>query len=371
MSITKNQPFERIHYMDLIRVAACYMVAMIHVRGVFDLKTDEAEQIYLTILRPCVPFFIMISGALLLPIKTTTKTFFKKRFTRVLIPFLLWSVIYVFLPKPGKIGFGGLENALTLSDLSPIVKSILMIPINTTWVNIHFWFMYTIIGLYLFMPIISPWVEKVSKKGIEAFLMIWASTTVLFYAKIWFPQIHGMSDWNEFGMLYNFGGYLGYAILGYYLNTYNTLSKLKSMGIGFILFVVGAYFTHKGFVYSINHPDQMDWILVESQKIEFFINNLSLNVVMMTAGSFMILQKITLSGLFKKIITELSKFSYAIFLVHYIINIWLVRWVKKGVIELDFSTWIKQPLLALIVFILAYAVVKVISYIPKSKYLIG
>jgi surface polysaccharide O-acyltransferase-like enzyme len=361
---------KRIGYMDLIRVVACFMVTMIHVRFAFNLQTDVATQFYVTFLRPCVPFFIMISGALLLPIKYDTATFFKKRFSRVLIPFLIWSVIYVFLPAPSKINFGGIENALTTSGLHAIVKSLLMIPINFTWVNVHFWFMYTIIGLYLFMPIISPWIEKVSKRGIEAFLLIWLSTTILFYARIWFPQLLGECDWNEFGMLYNFGGYLGYLVLGYYLRKYNTLSNWTSIGLGALLFIVGGFSTFKGLLFSLNHPDQMTWISVEAQKVEFFINNLSLNVLMMTAGFFMILQKINLKGLVSKIVEELSKFSYAIFLVHYIVNIWLLHFIGKGE-GIGVSSWLGQPLLALMVFIGSYLIVKVLSYLPKSKYLIG
>ncbi|WP_439185774.1 acyltransferase [Carboxylicivirga taeanensis] len=361
---------ERIGYLDLIRVVAIYMVTMIHVRFAFDLNADVATQFYVTFLRPSVPFFIMISGALLLPIKYDTRTFFKKRFTRVLVPFLIWSIAYVFLPAPSKINFGGIENALTLSNLNPIIKSLLMIPVNFTWVNVHFWFMYTIIGLYLFMPVISPWIEKVSKRGIEAFLLVWLVTTILFYAQIWFPQIHGVCDWNEFGMLYNFGGYLGYLVLGYYLRKYNTLAIFKSVGLGLFLLVVGGYFTYKGLFFSLFHADQMTWIAVEAQKVEFFINNLSVNVVMMSAGLFMILQKISLKGIASKVIEELSKFSYAIFLVHYIINIWILHYIGKGE-GIGVNSWLGQPLLALLVFIISYLIVKLLSFLPKSKYLIG
>lgn len=39
---------------------------------------------------------MVASGYLLLPIREATGTFFRRRFTRVLVPFLLWSAIYVF-----------------------------------------------------------------------------------------------------------------------------------------------------------------------------------------------------------------------------------------------------------------------------------
>ena len=352
---------KRIIWMDFIRVISMFMVLMIHVRSAFDLKTDAAVQFYCAFLRPCVPLFIMISGALLLPLKTDSTKFFKRRFTRVLIPFLAWSIIYVFLPTPAKgISFGGIENSLTNSSLSPIVKSLLMIPINFTWTNVHFWFIYTIIGLYLFMPIISPWLEKASKRNIEIFLILWGTTLFIPYLKIYFPQIQGECDWNEFGMMYYFSGYLGYLILGYYLRKYNKLKPLTNFSIALILIIIGFLPTYFGLKYSIT----------TGGNVEFFINNLTINVALFTFGCFMIMQTISLKdGIVKKIIIELSKFSYGIFLVHYILTIWINCLYKE--MGMSFSTWFMMPILTLIVFILSYGIIRVISFVPKSKYLIG
>jgi surface polysaccharide O-acyltransferase-like enzyme len=49
-------------------------------------------------MRACVPLFVMISGYLLLPIKEAPEVFYKKRFTRLLFPFLIWSVMYCIVP---------------------------------------------------------------------------------------------------------------------------------------------------------------------------------------------------------------------------------------------------------------------------------
>ncbi len=54
--------------------------------------------IYGALLRPCVPLFVMITGALLLPVRGEVSVFYKKRIPRVLWPFLIWSVIYNLFP---------------------------------------------------------------------------------------------------------------------------------------------------------------------------------------------------------------------------------------------------------------------------------
>lgn len=49
-------------------------------------------------MRPAIPLFVMVTGALLLPVRTTTPAFYKKRLLRVMVPFLIWSVAYNLFP---------------------------------------------------------------------------------------------------------------------------------------------------------------------------------------------------------------------------------------------------------------------------------
>lgn len=44
---------------------------------------------------PCIGLFFMVSGALLLPVRMNTSSFLKRRFSKVLIPTLVWSVFYI------------------------------------------------------------------------------------------------------------------------------------------------------------------------------------------------------------------------------------------------------------------------------------
>ncbi len=365
---------ERIDYLDVLRVLACFMVVMVHAgdKYLFDGATNTFGatcSLYLALLRPCVPLFILMSSILLLPLKTDSATFFKRRFSRVLIPFTVWSIIYVFLPLPETPVFGGPSNVFTDSGINVYLYNLIMIPMNFTGSNVHFWFIYTIIGLYLFMPIISPWLQQASRRSLITFLTIWSVTLFFPYIRLWFPQIHGECDWNEFGMLYNFSGYLGYIILGYFLHKHNKLSAKKSMFIGAVLFAIGGFITYKGFLADCDTfltqkaAGNEDWKL-----LELSIGNLTFNVVMMTAGMFMFFQKINISGFLRKCFQELSVLSYGIFLAHYIVSLWISAYLPK---MLNLNAGFEQFLVTLIIFSISYLIAKLISYMPKSKYLIG
>ncbi|UDQ98677.1 acyltransferase family protein [Lentisphaerota bacterium WC36G] len=360
---------ERIIYLDVLRVIACFMVVLTHAGDSYILQT-ESSSIYLALIRPCVPLFILLSGILLLPVNLEYGSFIKRRFTRVLIPFLVWSILYVFMPVPSKLMFGGPENFLTGSDMNIYLYNIMLIPINFTKSNAHFWFIYTILGLYLFLPIISPWIKTASKSTLIVFLSLWTFTLFLPYIKLYFPEFQGECDWNEFGMFHYFSGYLGFIILGYFLHHYNKLSLLASMTIGTILFIVGFVITYYGFLADINKFNTLKEISgVENWKLlELFIGYNTINVALMTAGIFMFFQKIDYSKFVTNCFTELSIFSYGIFLVHYILVLWLGKAIAH---QTSLCPVFEQMLLTVVTFVLSYLIVKTISYVPKSKYLIG
>lgn len=365
---------ERINYLDVLRVLACFLVVLCHAGDKYVVAADGTFHTgwmkLLVLTRPCVPLFILLSGVLLLPIKYETGQFFKRRFSRILIPFLVWSILYVFFPLPETPVFGGPANVFT-DKMNIYAYNLMMIPMNFTKSNVHFWFIYTIIGLYLFMPIISPWIKSAGKKELGWFLGIWGITLFIPYIKLWFPQIHGECDWNQFGMLYNFGGYLGYIVLGIFLHRYNNLSTAKSIAIGSVLFLAGFILTYQGMWFDIGRLNSqiVDNVNDEGWKlIENSIGYLTINVALMTAGTFMFFQKLKLPEKLAKVFSELSQKSYGLFLAHYIISLWVCPNLFGKITDLR---EIEQILVSLIIFIASYLVAKLLSCLPKSKYLIG
>ena len=100
---------QRIIFLDWLRVIACLMVMTVHACEcvysddyTFSFPSESAKYavfFYQSLVRPtAVPLFLMASAFLLVPVKTDALQFFKKRFTRVLIPLLVFLPIYAVLP---------------------------------------------------------------------------------------------------------------------------------------------------------------------------------------------------------------------------------------------------------------------------------
>lgn len=394
LTIAASKP--RIDWLDTIRFLACFMVIIAHCIDPYVFTSDGHVSGFagymVSAMRPCVPFFMMLSGALLLPMRGTSGNFFKRRFTRVLFPFLIWSVAYALFPIPtGPAEVFGTENQLAQWVTNPAIYNLLMIPINFTSSNVHFWFIFVLLGLYLFIPVLSPWVEKAPQKSLITFLAIWGFTLFLPYIHFFaFKEIHGECTWNAYGMLHPFAGYIGYLLLGYFLMKYNTLSLKKALLIGIPLFITGLLITRFGFLWTVEHA------VDRSRDIELFVGTLTPNVVMMTIGLFIIFQKINFKGKVQRAIQRLSELSYGIFLVHYIISLWVMAYIAQFRAEtlskvyhrlFDATGWewlgwvamnqnevlpmIEIPMGAVIVLLIATMITLVLSKLPKSKYLIG
>ncbi len=387
---------ERNFALDVMRIVACFMVVFVHVGDNYLVKPtgiDPMACIYATLLRPCVPLFVMISGALLLPMLGSTVQFYKRRLSRVLVPFLIWSVIYVFLPIPSELVIGGSINQMSGAGLSPILYNLLMIPVNFTASNVHFWFIFTLLGLYLIIPVISPWIRQVSMRGILFFLGLWSITLFFPYIQLYFTEIHGICAWNGYGTFYYFSGYLGYMILGYALMRLPLFSWSKTVAISLALIAVGCAITYVGFMHSDAHVGEyfkaMNYQFAECvvypeandaqrwKVLELFFGFLTPNVAMMTAGMFMLMRKIKVPSFLKTSVAKCSNLSFGIFLVHYIILLWcaelLIPKIQTFTASLPHmvATAVEMPFLALIVFWLSYTVTRILSRLPFSKLIIG
>lgn len=93
----------RLFALDLLRTLACFLVIWQHVIEPYyaypDLtivrNADTPIVGWINSLTPIeVPLFVMISGYFLLPLREKTSTFFRRRFTRVLFPFVCWCIVY-------------------------------------------------------------------------------------------------------------------------------------------------------------------------------------------------------------------------------------------------------------------------------------
>ena len=186
---------------DILRIIACVMIVADHapMPGSAENGLFLSSLSYLT--APGVGLFFMISGALLLPVRTDTRTFLRKRFLKIAVPALVWTLLYLL---------AGIWTSGT-----PISwQAFLSIPFSAQG-NPTFWFIYTLLGLYLLAPVLSRWLAAASHGEMVFYLGLWGIS-------LCYPLLRNVLDINatETGVLYYFSGYSGYFILGFYLRKY-------------------------------------------------------------------------------------------------------------------------------------------------------
>ena len=322
----------RIVWLDVVRLVAMFTVVCCHSADPFNFYTGnpgpELESIKFwgaawgAVLRPCVPLFVMITGALLLPVREDAGPFYRKRIGRVFWPFLIWSVIYNLFPWiTGLLGlspdviltfFPYSGEDVTRQSLPVSLGYIADIPLNFSIVDVHMWYIYLLIGLYLFMPVFSAWVEKASEKAKLWFLAAWGITLFVPYAREYLsPYIWGACSWNEFYMLYYFAGFNGYLLLGHCLRT-RTVSLKKTLAWGIPSFLAGFAVTFAGFRHVTSLPEYTP------EQLELFFYYCSPNVVMMTVPVFMLCKHVKVrSSRIRAMLANLTACGFGIYMVHY------------------------------------------------------
>ena len=332
-------------WMDWLRITACFLVMMTHscepfyLGGEGSLILTKADAIWVSILnvlpRASVALFVVASSYLQFPLHYSTGEFFKRRAKRVLIPFVVWSLIYAFI-------WG-----------SP-VKNLKDLVLNFNYAAGHMWFVYMIIGLYLIMPLLSPWAEKVGKRELQVYLAIWLFTTIIPLIRQWVggpaPVMYGPSgipnaakyplwgeaSWNTYGAFYYLSGFVGYMLLGLYFRKFvGELSWGRTLVIALPVFIVGFVICNQGFLSQVR-ADANGVFPVEgpvglAALWEGPWLNDTFGVALMTIGWLLLFKKITRGGKFyEKVIVPVSKASYGMYLSHMVVLGLVSAWLRSA-----------------------------------------
>lgn len=219
-----------------------------------------------------------------------------------------------------------------------------------------------LISLYLFIPVISPWLNKATAKEERFFIGLFLLSTCMPYLNRCFGEVWGQCFWNEYHILWYFSGYLGYLVLAHYIHVHLTWNRSKRLVIGIASMVVGALLT----IYSF-YVQAIPGVTLVTPEIEIGWAFCTINCVLLTAGTFL---AFTCIGNSKspRLITEMSKLSYGMYLMHIF---WLGLWVTVFKHNLALPTVAAIPCIAVSTFICCYVTTKIISLIPGSKWIIG
>ncbi|MGL5786670.1 MAG: acyltransferase [Bacteroidales bacterium] len=372
-----NKPTDNIGWIDLLRVLACFLVVTAHASDPFVAQFDNNRFEFLSgafwgsALRPCVPLFVMMSGVLLLPVKMDMTTFYSKRMKRIVIPLIFWSLIspllYFFY-----LNFGGETSSpnIVMSDhsLSSTLTKLGTFVFNFSYTTIPLWYLYMLVGLYLFMPVINPWLIQATKKELKVFLGIWIFSMCIPYLQLAAPNLgytgnygnmglFGVCDWNPYGTFYYFSGFLGYLVLAYYLQRFPLdWGWTKRLYVSVPLYITGYIITSAGFLITQKYfPGNY-----AALEIVWYFSGI--NVFMMTLAIYLLISNIKMKT--TPLLRRLAILSFGIYLCHFIL-------VQIGYDLLHpFSVipaYLQIPLIAVFAFTLSALVISVLSKMPLLK----
>lgn len=361
---------KRIVFLDYVRVFACFLVMLVHaaenfygapgstdMAGPQSFLANEADRLWVSVYdgfsRMSVPLFMIVSAFLLVPMKEgqTAAQFYRRRAVRILPAFFIFMIIYSTVPML----WGQIDLETSKTDLSRIL-------LNFPTLAGHLWFMYPLISLYLFIPIISPWLAKASAKEERFFIGLFLLSTCMPYLNRWFGELWGQCFWNGFHMLWYFSGYLGYLVLAHYIRVHLDWSRGKRMAIGAASMTVGAVLTILSF-----YLQAVPGMLHETPVLEIGWSFCTINCVLLTAGAFLMFTCIRRSEA-PRVITELSNLSYGMYLMHIL---WLGFWVTILKTNLGLPTVAAIPAIAACTFISCFATAKILTYIPGGNWVLG
>lgn len=149
---------------DIIRVLACVMVILMHSPRVENGLPAAFHASLALLTMPCIGLFFMVSGALLLPVRTSYVEFVKRRLKKIVGPIIVFSLLYL-----------SIQYADGYINLVELCRGILSVPFGVQGSGV-LWFLDVIVGLYLLTPLISPFIEKATKKELQFILILWIVT---------------------------------------------------------------------------------------------------------------------------------------------------------------------------------------------------
>ena len=377
----------RIVFLDYLRVVACFMVLLVHCceqyyfndKGEFAIASawDAGWLVWIdSACRAAVPLFVMASAYLLFPVTRPTGDFFRRRLLRVAVPFAVWACVYNWY-NDGSWG-----------------QMLFNFPMATGG---HLWFVPMLLGLYLLMPLLSPWAERASAREVRGWLVVWLFTTTFpFLRKLWaclfapgvdpatgfywahtfgtgnfdcMPFLWGECPWNGFGTFHYLSGFIGYLLAGAYARKFMLEEGRSYVALGAGLTLVGYALTLGGFLWMLFYhlpTAENYWDFYPDFELPWQFCNVP--VCMLTIGLFLLIFRWQPRRKMPVLLSEFSRLSYGVYLAHIM---FLTAFYERIFLHLDWPVPVEILSIGLLTVITTFLLIKALSYLPKSKYIVG
>jgi surface polysaccharide O-acyltransferase-like enzyme len=292
------QDNSKLNWANNLRAAATLGVIFIHTSSYLTGSLGKEPQsnwiisiVMNTMVRWSVPVFVMLTGTFVLDnYNDKIIPFLKKAFFKIVVPFLIWSTVYLL--------FNFWDNVLG-PNLSLYERAHFVIEKFITGTAVHLWYVYMIICVYLVIPIFARWVRASQKAEQFLFLCFW------FIMLVVYPFIDRYKNDFELGF---FTGYIGYLVAGYFLFKYVQLSK----SLLWFLFITTITLTILGTYYLA---------FQQNPNKEMLLAPLTPGVFIMSASIYLLFKQasVTYPNWLSNLVNAICKYSYGIYLIHLLV----------------------------------------------------
>lgn len=344
------------------------MVMMVHSCECFYFKgadlyfASRSDAAWVTLIdsacRASVPLFVIASAYLLFPLKVSLGGFFRRRLVRIGLPFIFFSLLYTWHAGEG----GWWRLLFNFPDAAG-----------------HLWFLPMLCGVYILMPLLSPWAEKVTRSELRAWLLLWFATTLLPFAReaqgmlLGAPSygvrhyIFGECPWNDFGALQYVSGFFGYMLLGLYAKRFGAERPsvgwaLAALAVGYVI-AAGIFWARiPGVAYPVHEP------YAAAVELELSWRFCSFGVALTVLGYFMLVRRLDAASgaLYTRLVRPFARASFGAYLVHMFLLPGVVGFMREA-----FSTPLAILLGALATYLLSMLLALLWQRIPYARALIG
>lgn len=335
----------RDYKIDVMRVFACIMVLFCHSPQHYTGQPGKVlvgiDNYFGMAWGPIL--FFMISGACVLWSEREAIPFLKKRFSRILIPTIIWSLVYIFVEC------FWWKTAPEDSWKQKIPAMIFAPQYGLMW------FMYMLISIYLATPILSRWLNHCSRAEVRFYLLLWGVT--LFIPFLNLVGVNASFLQHSNGYLYYFSGFLWTAVAGYYCRRYVHIERVKIWHVALSVLVLLT-------------PAMVFYIKSKTGQLM----DMSLGILSMTTTvfAFVVMYNLEMpsfitSSLGQKLVLKISELSFGIYLIHMIFLFPFRLWIAQ--FNLHYA--IQMPLTVIVVGFCSFLASLGISKFPIGKYIIG
>ncbi len=341
-----------VHY-DLLRILAAFSVVMLHSSAQFwyslDINSKEwlIANSYDALFRFGVPVFVMLSGAVFLPKERelNIKRLYTHNILRVAAAYVFWSALY------------GLRDSMafdfTQVGWKEVVKEMVM-------GRYHLWFLPMIAGIYAILPVLRVWVQNAERKNLEYFLLLFFVLQILsrtLRAAVSSVYLDYVLNTLQVDLVC---GYVGYFVLGYYVACVGIPRKYHKIIYCCVLPAVILNVV-LGNVLSLRAGTPLGEIYDSFGLFTFCI------VLACFLFFTEVVGKIRFSGKAERIITEISRGTMGVYVMH----VGLMEVLKPhGIHCMMLPNIVGIPIYALLCFVFCLAVASLLRRVPfVGKYI--